>query len=270
MSTKLVNVGDIRLNVFDAGSGAPVLFAHGFPLDHTMWLAQLDRFRATHRVIAPDLRGFGHSDMTDGTVHMERLADDCAGLLDALGVDAPVVFCGLSMGGYVGWQFVRKHASRLRGLVQCDTKSAADTTEARQTRLKMAQEVLSNGTEVVAQAMLPKIFAKETFERRGDIIDQVRRMIAGNRRDGVAAAQRGMAARPDASDILPTIRVPTLVIAGEHDAISPVDEMRAFAAKIAGAEFAVIQGAGHMSPMENAAEFNRVLEKFLVALDEAR
>src|SRR5438067_1036671 len=111
-----VQVGDVRLNVFERGSGAPLLLVHGFPLDHSMWSGQIDGLAANCRVIAPDLRGFGSSDVTPGMVTMEQMADDLAGLLDALTIKQPIAFCGLSMGGYVAWQFALRHRSRLAKL----------------------------------------------------------------------------------------------------------------------------------------------------------
>src|SRR5688572_20983782 len=109
----MIQVGDIRLNVIEKGRGTPLLLVHGYPLDHSMWRGQIDGFADEFRVIAPDLRGFGLSDVTPGTVTMEQMADDLAALLDALAIQGPVVFCGLSMGGYVAWQFALRHRARL-------------------------------------------------------------------------------------------------------------------------------------------------------------
>lgn len=260
---KTVTLGTNRFAVDDRGSGPPVLFVHGFPLDHTMWQAQCSAFESTYRVIAPDLRGFGASDVTIGTVTMEQMADDCAAILDALGVAEPVALIGLSMGGYVAWQFLRKHAARLGKLVLCDTRAAADTPQGGETRLKMAEHVLAHGTSAVAEAMLPKLFAPSTAERHPHVVDAVRQMILHAPPQGVAAAQRGMAQRLDMTAMLPTIKTQTLVICGEHDAISPLEEMRGIAADIPGARLAIIRDAGHMAPMENPLAVNAALREFL-------
>lgn len=262
MAITSLSVNGIRLDVSDEGAGTPILFVHGFPLTHAMWRGQTplaDRFR----LIAPDLRGFGTSEVVPGTTTMAQLADDCAALLDAMHVHEPVVLCGLSMGGYVGMQFVRRHAARLRGLVLCDTRAAADTAEAAATRLKMAEHVLQHGTAAVAEAMPPKLFAAATFADRPEIVAAVRTMIADTHPDGLAGAQRGMAEREDVRPLLPMIRVPTLVVVGREDAISPVDEMRGIAEAIPGAQFHIIEGAGHMAPLELPDEFNRVLSTFV-------
>lgn len=264
---KSVLVGDSRFCVHDAGQGRPLLFVHGFPLSHAMWQAQLDHFAGRYRVIAPDLRGFGGSTVTPGTVTMQQMADDCAALLDALAVQQPVVFCGLSMGGYVGWQFVQRHAHRLSALVACDTRAAADTPQAAEARRAMAQQVLLRGNEVVVEAMLGKLTAPQPPHGNPPVLAALRRMILAAPPEGVAAAQRGMAQRPDVGPLLSSIQVPALVIVGACDAISPPEEMRSIAAGIAGARYVAIPGAGHMSPMEAPEAFNRALEQFLAQLD---
>lgn len=249
----------------DEGLGPVILFVHGFPLNHTMWQAQIDEFSRTHRVIAPDLRGFGGTDGALYSVSMEQFADDLAGLLDALAVEGPVIFCGLSMGGYIAWQFVQRHRNRLQKLIVCDTRAAADSPEAAANRLKMADIVLREGPEPVAWAMMPKLFAQCSGERCPAIIASVRQMVMTSNPVAIAAAHRGMAVRPDVTAWLPTLDLPTLVLCGEHDAISPAAEMRSIAEQIPGADFALIPDAGHMSPMEQPQAVNDALRKFIRA-----
>ncbi len=262
-----ISLSDISLNCIDAGDGPAILFAHGFPLDHSMWRHQLDEFAATHRVIAPDLRGFGRSGVTPGTVSMEQLADDLAALLDELGVTEPVVFCGLSMGGYIGWQFFRRHRHRLRALVQCDTRAIADTPEGVANREKLARLVLENGTEPVAAAMLPNLFAEPTTPARQAAIEETRQAVLRTSPEGIAAASLGMSVRPDVTADLPSINVPTLLIVGEDDRISTVEEMRGIADAIPSAELSVISDAGHMSPLENPSAVNAAIRSFLATID---
>src|SRR5687768_11766912 len=169
-----VIVGDIRLNYTQRGNGSPLLLVHGFPLDHSMWRGQLTALAGTHRVIAPDLRGFGGSSVTTGAVTMEQYSDDLAGLLDALSIAEPVVFCGLSMGGYVAWQFALRHRVKLSKLILCDTRAIADTREAAEGRLKTAEKVLAEGASVVADAMLPKLFAPETATKHPALIAETK------------------------------------------------------------------------------------------------
>jgi len=258
-----LTVDGTQLAVHDEGTGSPLILIHGFPLDHTMWQRQIAALAQRHRVVAPDLRGFGNSEVTDGTVTMQQMADDVAGILDALGIGEPVAFCGLSMGGYVAWQFWERHRRRLAALILCDTRAAADTPEAAANRHTTAEEVLRDGPDALAETMIPKLLCEATRKDNPDLVTSLRRVIRATDPRGIAAASRGMAERPDFTPRLPEIDCPTLVVVGEHDAISTVDEMRSIAGAIPGAELAVISHSGHMSPMENPEEVNSALAGFL-------
>ena len=255
----------------DEGRGLPILLVHGFPLDHSMWEAQIAALSPHSRVIAPDLRGFGRTPLAPGDaergISMEAYADDLVELLDALAVREPVLLAGFSMGGYVAWQFVRKHVGKLRALVQCDTKAKADNDEARAGRLKTAESVAEWGSGRVAELMEPRLFAPATIEKRPEVVAEVRTVIERTPPAGIAAAQRGMAARPDVTGLLPAIKVPTLVLVGEHDVISPPAEMKEIADAIPGAEYIIVPRAGHMTSVEEpvavSSAFNEFIEKVL-------
>jgi pimeloyl-ACP methyl ester carboxylesterase len=258
-----ISIGDIDVNYVERGSGPVLLLVHGFPLDHTMWKYQLEGLSDAARMIAPDLRGFGRSGVTPGAVSMERYADDLAAFLDALAIREKIVFCGLSMGGYIAWQFWRKHAARVAKLILCDTRAAADTPEAAQTRLNTAERVENTGTQALTELMLGKLFAPATVKERPNEAEALQQVILNCPPQGVAAALRGMAARPDATPLLKSITVPTEVIVGEHDAISPPTEMRGIADAIPRARFVEIIGAGHLAPLEKPDEVNAVMRAVL-------
>jgi 3-oxoadipate enol-lactonase len=251
----------------DRGEGIPGLFVHGFPLDHTMWSAQIDALAPHYRVIAPDLRGFGESSTSAGkpdvAVRMEDYAADLNELLDTLVVTEPVVFVGLSMGGYIAWQFMRKHGDRVRALVLLDTRAAADTEEARVGRHKMAENVDAWGSGRIAEMMGPKLFLPSTFEQKPHLVAAVRHVVEKTPPAAIAGAALGMAERPDMTSFLPKIKVPTLVICGEGDAISPPAEMKSIATAIPGAQYVEIPNAGHMTTMENPEAVNEALLAFL-------
>ena len=197
---------------------------------------------------------------------MDQYADDLAGLLDGLAIREPVVLCGLSMGGYIAFQFWRRYAARLRGLILCDTRAAADTPEAAAARHGMAERVLREGPAPLVESMLPRLFAETTRQRQPQVVEQLRQvMMAGDPR-GMAAAARGMAERPDMTPMLGEIRCPTLVLVGQNDVISTPAEMRGIAEAIPGAKFVEIPAAGHLAPLENAAEVNAAIAKFLAGL----
>jgi pimeloyl-ACP methyl ester carboxylesterase len=201
---------------------------------------------------------------------MDRLADDIVSLLDALRIADRVVLCGLSMGGYVCWQFWRRHAARLRALVLCDTRSAADTDETVQIRRETADKALREGSAFLADSMVEKLFSPQSRAHNQEMIRATQSVIRNTAPQAIAAASRGMAERPDSASILGQIDVPTLVVCGTHDAISTVDEMRGIAAQIPQAQFVEIADAGHMSPLENPGPFNAALRSFLAALADTR
>lgn len=274
LTMKSTKIASTTLAYDDRGTGVPLLFVHGFPLDHTMWAAQIDALASRARVIAPDLRGFGESplgpiDASRG-VTMEQYADDLAELLESLSIREPVVLCGFSMGGYVAWQFVRKYTERLRALVQIDTRAAADSDEARAGRLKMAENVAEWGSARVAEMMGPKLFAPQSFQNLPGAVSEVRAVVGRTAPAAIAAAQRGMAARPDMTGFLPRIDVPTLLIAGAHDALIPPAEMKSIAAAIPLAKFVLITDAGHMTTMENPAAVNAALAAFITTLQAGK
>jgi len=265
MKTARISTTDVAY--VEKGSGVPVLLLHGFPLDHSMWSSQIDALADRYRVIAPDVRGFGQSplgivDEVAGIL-MVQYADELAEFVDAVAVKEPFVLAGFSMGGYIAWQFVRKHDQRLRALIQCDTRAAADTEEARAGRIKMAENVAEWGSGRVAEMMGPKLFAPSTFEKKPDLIAAVRQVVERTPPAAIAAAQRGMAARPDVTTLLSTITMPTLILVGEHDAISTPAEMRSIAEAIPKAQFVEIASAGHMTTMENPTAVNDELLRFL-------
>jgi len=247
----------------DCGDGTPLVLVHGFPLDRTMWSEQLDQLSGCCRVITPDMRGFGQSPVQGDITTIEQMADDLAGLLDALGIHEPVVLGGLSMGGYVAFQFWRKYAARLRGLILCDTKAEADTPEVAAGRLVTAERLLCEGLAPIADAMLPKLFSEATRQRHSEIIERVRRSILAADPRGIAAAARGMAERPDMTASLGQIQCPTLVLVGQNDPLSPPAMMRAMSEAIPNAEFVEIANASHMAPLENPAEANAAICGFM-------
>ena len=196
---------------------------------------------------------------------MEQFADDLAALLDGLGIGEPVVVCGLSMGGYIAFQFWRKHAARLRGLILCDTRANADSPDAAAARRAMADRVLCEGPAPLVGTMLPKLLAETTRRQQPRLVDELRSVLmAGNPR-GIAAAARGMAERPDMTSSLGQIGCPTLVLVGQEDVLSPPAEMRRLAEAISGARFAEIPAAGHLSPRENPRAVNEAVVEFLAA-----
>lgn len=251
----------------DVGTGMPVVFLHGFPHDRTLWMPQLGALVDRARCIAPDLRGFGET-TARAPYSMDQYADDLAGLLDALRIER-VVLCGLSMGGYATLAFWRRHRQRVRALVLCDTRAEADDADGRARRDDLIALAREKGVEAVARAMMQGMVGRSTRERHPGVVDGVYAMLAAAPLEGVVGALEAMRDRPDSAPTLATIDVPSLIIVGEEDTLTPPDRSRAMHAAIAGSRLEVIAAAGHVSNVERPAAFNHVLSEFLAAIDYA-
>jgi pimeloyl-ACP methyl ester carboxylesterase len=228
-----------------------------------MWRHQLADLVTDFRVIAPDLRGFGASDVIHGTVTMDQFADDLDVVLTQLGVEQPIVLCGLSMGGYIAWEFVRRHRARLKALILCDTRAVADPPDAIENRKRVAATVLEHGAEPIAAAMPANLLSPITLEQQPELLDELRQTIAGTAPQGISAASLGMAARPDSTQLLSSLDLPALLVVGEDDRISTVAEMRGIADAMPQAQFVVVPAAGHMAPLENPGLVNTAIREFL-------
>jgi len=252
------------LNYSDDGPGPAVILLHGFPLDHTIWDYQRGSIGSTYRVICPDLRGHGETAAPEGIYTIDGMADDVIELLDALGLVQPLVLGGLSMGGYVALSIAERFPHRLRGLMLFNTRAGADTPETARVREDLAQIVESSGSvAAVAETMVPKLLAPSTRDRRPDLVEKVGAMVTRTVPRAVAGALRGMAIRPDRTGVLPSLRLPTLVMAGADDLLIPLDESRRMAAAIPGASLVVVPDAGHLAPLENPAVADEAILQFL-------
>ena len=257
----------IEIGYDDVGTGMPVAFIHGFPHNRTLWAPQVSALVDRARCIALDLRGFGESSR-NGPFTMDQYADDVAMLLRMLGIERTVVV-GLSMGGYIAFAFWRRHRAMVRALVLADTRAGADSEEARAKRLSLIDLARSRGSEAVADGQIVGMIGKFTREKRPALIDDVHRMLASAPVEGISGALEAMIGRIDSTPTLATIDVPTLVVVGAEDVLTPVSEAEILHDAIRGSRLEVIEQAGHVSNLERPAAFNHVLSEFLAALDYA-
>ena len=244
----------------------PVLLIHGFPFDHLLWrhqVAALTRWQC----LAPDLRGSGASrePIAVDEFSMRAYADDLIALLDRSKIDQ-VVACGLSMGGYIAFELLRRFADRVRAAILLNTKAVADTAEGRLGRDALAARAQESGVRAVADALLPKLLARVTQERQPGVVREVREMILRQPVWGVVGALRAMRDRPDSTPLLGRIRVPVLVVAGDDDQIAPAAEMKTMAGAIPGARFVLVRDAGHMIPLEQPLALSEAISGFLGTL----
>jgi len=263
MKPKHISLGQTYLNAIDVGSGPVVLLVHGFPLSHQMWKFQIEELSGRYRVIAPDLPGFGSSPQSETPMSMRSLADCLVAMLESLGVTEPVAYCGLSMGGYVGWQFYKYHRRWLSHLIACDTRAAGDSQEVYRARKISALSVKQTGAAAVADTMVGKLFHDSDSNSKQPIVSEVHQVISQSSPASIAAGQLAMAERPDATGWISEIDVPTLFVVGQFDTITTPQEMRSNADLVPGSKFLQIADAGHMAPLENPVEFNQGLIEFL-------
>jgi pimeloyl-ACP methyl ester carboxylesterase len=257
-----IQIDDIQIAYDDVGAGPSVVLLHGYPFNRTLWKDQVEALKDAYRVITPDLRGFGDSDASDGSATMSRMANDVAGLLAALEISAATIG-GLSMGGYVVLAFYKQFASRVNGLLLADTRPQSDTEENKQVRARQAEQVMAEGMAGIADAMLPKLLTSETVSRRPEVVKRVRDMMIKTKPAGAAAALLGMAAREDQTSLLSQIAVPTLILVGQEDPITPVADSEKMHNDIKGSRLAVIENAAHVSNLEQPEVFNTELRTFL-------
>ena len=253
-----------KLEYTDEGIGRPVVLIHGYRFNRSLWSEQIITLSTAYRVIAPDLRGFGDSDAVPGTATMDVMAQDVVLLLNHLGI-ARATICGLSMGGYVALALYKQLPSRVRALVLADTRAQSDTDEAKPGRYQQAEKALSEGMAGIADAMLPKLLTPETVSKRPEVVKHVRDMMLQAKPEGAAAALRGMAERDDQTELLAKITVPTLVIVGAGDAITPVADSEKMHRAIPNARLVILENAGHVSNLERTEQFNDALLEFLNA-----
>lgn len=255
----------------DAGNPTAnaVVLIHGFPFSHEMWNQQIELLKGDYHVIAYDVRGHGRSGVAEGQYTLEFFVDDLIGLLDHLRVTRAVL-CGLSMGGYIALRAVERNPERVEGLILCDTQSAADSNEAKIKRAASINAVKTNGVNAYAEGFVKAVFAPTSLITKADKVAMITRLIQSNSSLGICGTLLAMAGRTDTTSSLPGIKVPTLILVGENDAVTPPSASQEMHEKIPNSEFHIIANAAHMSNIENPEAFNGYLLNFLANLDVSR
>jgi 3-oxoadipate enol-lactonase len=249
--------------IHDSGDGPALLLLHAFPLDASQWDAQVAALSGRYRCLRPDFWGCGTSPAPSGAVSLESFAVDVLRELDGLGVNEFSV-CGGSMGGYLSFPLLRLAGSRVRSLVLANTRATADSEQVRTGRRAMAEQVRAGGVEAIVEAMTERLLCSRCREEV-HIADPVRGRIRRCTPAGVVAVLEAMAGRPDSTEILGGIDVPTLVVCGSEDPVVPVEEARAMAAAIPGAALEEFSGSAHLTNLEQPARFSALLGDFLDA-----
>lgn len=257
-----ITINGLKLFYEDTGEGTPLVLLHGFPLDHRMWSNQVSAFKQSYRLVTPDLQGMGQSEVPLTNRNLDQYADDVLSLLDQLHIEQAILG-GFSMGGYIAFSLIRKAPKRFSALILANTRPEADAKEARKNRMNMAASLFEKGAAAARDAMLPKLLTEQTLQERKELAHEVSEAMLSMDPEGLVHASLAMAFRQDSVSLLPAIQIPTLVIAGEKDAIAPPEVMKKMADQIPGSSYHVIAGASHLAPMENPEAFNQLLSNFL-------
>lgn len=257
-----VKSGDTEIAYEVSGTGPPVVLLHPFPAHHELWLPASKALLSRYCVVLPDLRGHGESGVGEGPATMAKQAADLARILAEENITR-ATFVGVSIGGYVLFEFWRKHPERVQALVLCNTKAQADTADARAGRLQAAADVMERGTEPFFEGVIAKLLGATTRATRPDLVEGALHMMRKMSPEDVALVQRGMAERPDSIEMLKTINVPTLIISGDEDVMTGIAEAELMKQNIAGSEMRIVAKAGHYSPWEQPGEVGRIVRQFV-------
>ncbi len=257
-----VRSGDADIFYDVLGDGPAVVLLHPFPANHNLWRPVAERLATRYRVVLLDLRGHGDSGVGGGPATMDKHAADIARVCDDAGI-GKAVFAGVSIGGYVLFECWRRFRERFNALILCDTRAQADSDQARAARLQAAEQVEKDGPEGFLDALVPKLLGQTTRTNRQDIVDAARDMMRRMTVAGIAAVQRGMAARPDSTASLATITVPTLLLAGDEDTVTPAADAEFMRQRIGGSELMIVPRAGHFAVFEQQDAAYQILRKYL-------
>jgi 3-oxoadipate enol-lactonase len=247
------------------GKGPDLVLIHPFPVHHQFWLPVAEKLAAEYRIILPDVRGLGDSTAGDGAATMEKHASDLAAVCNHAAVKS-AISCGVSIGGYILFEFWRRQRQRVNALLLCNTRAQADSAEGRANRLKSVEDIKKKGTEPFFESMVPKLLGETTRRNRPDIVEAVHGMMRKSTPEGIIALQLGMAERPDSIPTLKTIAVPTLIVAAEEDTLTPASDSELMRQHIRNSELKVIPKGGHFAMFERHDLGIEMLRSFLSTL----
>lgn len=261
-----IKLPDIMMEYEMRGSGNPLVLIHGYPLNSMMWESQFDLADAA-TVIAPNLPGFGGTQIGTEEIQMGLYADDIDELLRALHIRQPAVICGFSMGGYVAFEFLRRYPDKVAALVLANTKMTPDSLVAKEARDNSAALARQSGAAAIAQAMLPKMFSPKTYESNPALVAKAQKMMESATVPGLVGALMAMKERPDSRVTLGSYEGRSLIITGADDNLIPVSEAELMKEAATDGTLMILPDAGHLSNMEQPEAFNKAVRTFLSGLE---
>ena len=262
----MLNINNLNLSYDDVGEGnIPIIFLHGFPFDKSMWAKQLDFFATTNRVIAIDIRGFGKSTDESTPLSIDLFSDDLMLFMNQMKISKAII-CGLSMGGFIALNAQARFPDRFEAIILCDTQCIADTIEVKLNRYKTIDEIALNGTLNFNEAFIKKVFCKNSFTNKQEIVTQLRSVVMANQEQIVINGLKALAERSETCSTLSEINIPTLIICGREDEVTPLEQSEFLHTSIKASVLHIIDNAGHVSNIEQPEEFNNEISKFLLAV----
>jgi len=261
---KNIQASGINVSYLEEGTSTtlPLIFIHGFPFNKEMWSTQLTALGNAYRCIAYDVRGHGDSEAGAAQFSIPQFADDLLSFMDALKIDKAIIV-GLSMGGYIALHAIEKNAGRIAGLILCDTQCAADTQEGRDKRKKTIAFIQKNGLEVYTEESLKNLFAPASLQLKTEEVSFIKNTILNTKPDNICLTLQALADRKEKCTILKDINVPALILVGKEDKITSPEAAEKMHQEINGSEIGIIDGAGHLSNLENPEGFNERMKSFL-------
>lgn len=263
---KTAQVNGVRISYMESGSGEKtVLFLHGFPFNKGMWKAQFAELQKDFRMIAMDLRGYGHSEKGNEKLSIDLFASDLLGFIESLGTKQAIV-CGLSMGGYILMNAVARMPDKFRGIILADTQCIADSEEGKEKRYKTIEKINNEGLDKFAEGFVQNVLCKESLETKKDVVNQITSMINSANAQTVKDTLIALAERHETCNAIKSLQMPALIICGKEDTVTPLSQSELMHNALKGSVIREIDRAGHMSNMEQPDTFNKVLKEFVQGL----
>jgi 3-oxoadipate enol-lactonase len=264
-----IHINKITVSYTDEGpKEAPtILFIHGFPFNKHMWQGQTDALNGDFRVITYDVRGHGQSEPGTVDFSIDLFVTDLVNLIDALKIEK-VIVCGLSMGGYIALRALELYPNRFLALILCDTQCIADTPEGKEKRMKAIESVKTHGVPMYAKASLINLFAESSFETRKKEVEDIRQTIEQTSSETICRTLLALSQRRETCSRLSEIKIPTLILVGREDKITPISAARLMHDSIKHSVMVVIEHAGHVTNLENPSDFNYQLKQFVYPFAE--
>ncbi|MBK8504788.1 MAG: alpha/beta hydrolase [Saprospiraceae bacterium] len=260
-------VNNITISYNDVGEGSiPVIFLHGFPFDKSMWKGQLDCLKSSNRVIACDLRGFGKSTDEKTVLSIDLFCEDLVSFMDKLNIEKAIP-CGLSMGGYIALRAIERFTERFEALILCDTQCIADNADVKEKRYTAIEQINLDGADSFNEKFIKSVFHPDSFANKMELVENLRSIVSANSKGIIAAGLTALAERSETCSALDGIHLPTLIICGREDVVTPLSQSQFMHEHIEGSWLKIIEIAGHVSNLEQPEEFNRYLQDFLNSLN---